>query len=319
MIWMIGAGQMAQDYAKVLRGLDKKFITIGRGKESAEAFEKQVNCPVKTGGLDQFARESPKPADYAIVATPVDCLYANTLQLLEMGVKTILLEKPGATKLSQFEDLSKAAKHHKAQIYLAYNRRFYSSVMAAKKLIAQEGGPISFNFEFTEWSHRIEKLGKSREIFENWLLANSSHVIDMAFYLGGSPQTISCFADGEGELKWHPANARFSGAGITKDNAVFSYIADWTSSGRWALEVNTAENRYIFRPLEKLQVNPKGTVAINEVEIDDKFDLEFKPGLYAQTRAFISKDFGEFVDIHSQQEMAAICESILQGKTHTSD
>ena len=34
-LWLIGAGQMAQDYVKVLNALDVPFEVIGRGVDSA--------------------------------------------------------------------------------------------------------------------------------------------------------------------------------------------------------------------------------------------------------------------------------------------
>ena len=37
-LWLIGAGQMAQDYAQVLKALDVQFEVIGRGTNSASKF-----------------------------------------------------------------------------------------------------------------------------------------------------------------------------------------------------------------------------------------------------------------------------------------
>ena len=37
-IWIIGAGGIAIEYTKVLKALDKEFITIGRGHKSAMAY-----------------------------------------------------------------------------------------------------------------------------------------------------------------------------------------------------------------------------------------------------------------------------------------
>ena len=45
--------------------------------------------------------------------------------------------------------------------------------MNRKEIIAEDNGVTSFNFEFTEWSHEIEKLEKAPGVKENWFLANS--------------------------------------------------------------------------------------------------------------------------------------------------
>lgn len=49
--WLIGAGSMARDYAKVLQGLGQGFEVIGRGPESAKTFEQETGVRVRQGGL----------------------------------------------------------------------------------------------------------------------------------------------------------------------------------------------------------------------------------------------------------------------------
>ena len=41
-IWLIGAGGIAEEYAKVLKALGKDFIVIGRGEKSASVFKEHV-------------------------------------------------------------------------------------------------------------------------------------------------------------------------------------------------------------------------------------------------------------------------------------
>ena len=155
----------------------------------------------------------------------------------------------------------------------------------------------SFNFEFTEWVHEIEKLKKAPVVKENWFLSNSTHVVDMAFYLGGNPKEISCYT--EGSLEWHPSASIFSGAGISETGALFSYQANWESAGRWCVEVLTKKNKLIFRPLEKLQVQKKGSVNIDFVkDINYSLDQKYKPGIFLQVKAFLkTKKFG-LLDIY---------------------
>ena len=117
-------------------------------------------------------------------------------------------------------------------------------------------------------------------------MANSSHVVDLAFFLGGKPARISSYKSGA--LKWHPKGSVFSGAGVSSSGALFSYSANWAAPGRWGVEIMTSKHRLIFRPLEKLQIQNIGSVSIEEVPIDYKLEKEFKPGLYSQVRAFIS-------------------------------
>ncbi len=307
-IWLIGAGIMSLDYAPVLKELASKITVIGRGSASAQCFEKKTELPVVRGGLEAFLDESPELPDAAVVSVGVDVLAETTLSLISYGVKRILVEKPAGTTLQEIQMLRQEAQAHGAEIVLGYNRRFYASVQKAKELIEQDGGATSFTFEFTEWSHVISTLEKPEAVFNTWVIGNSTHVIDLAFYLGGEPEQISIFS--AGSLDWHPAAARFTGAGMTDAGVPFSYHADWGAPGRWWVEILTAKNRYIFRPLEQLHVQKLGSVAIEKVEIDDAIDLQFKPGLYKQVESFLAGASDDICTIEDQERLFPIYQKI---------
>jgi len=313
MEWIIGSGYMGIEYAKVLTNLKRDFLTVGRGEENAKKYSDIIGNDVITGGLKCYLEKKPEKPEAVIVASSVEQLYQTTSQLLEYGVKLILLEKPGGINREQIKKLSELAKVKSADVVIGYNRRFYASTDKAIDIIKEDGGVTSFNFEFTEWSHTIETLNKSRETFETWLFANSSHVINMAFFLGGYPEKMSSLSAGEGVLKWHPHASIFAGAGISKMKALFSYQANWSSPGRWSVEMITRKHRLIFRPMEKLQIQDIGSVVLNPVEINDSIDKEFKPGLLKQTECFLSKDFTRFINIHDQLSHMDIYDTILFG------
>lgn len=308
MIWLIGAGGMSVDYVKVLQAQEQQFIVIGRGKVSANILEEKTGHPVVIGGLLSFLNTSPKIPESVIVSVGVEQLYNTAMQLLEFGVKNILVEKPGGLVLNEIKQLKNYGKENNAEIYIAYNRRFYSSVIKARELIELDGGVTSFNFELTEWSHVIEKVDKKPEVLAKWFLANSTHVADLAFYLGGKPEKVSSYT--KGTLDWHPSSSVFAGAGISDKGALFNYGADWKSAGRWSVEMLTSKNRYILRPMEQLQVQNRGTVKSNFIEINDKFDKEFKPGLYKQVEAFLKNDTDSLCTIDEQLTLFSVYEKM---------
>lgn len=296
-IWIIGAGGIAQEYAKVLNALGYEYEVIGRGINSANSFEEKTGHSVITGGLKNFLKTTSNIPTQAIVATPVSELSTNVIDLLNHGVRNILVEKPGFLYPDELNKVVALVKEKKANVYLAYNRRYYSSVLAAQKIIEEDGGIKSFAFEFTEWGHVIEKLNKPKESLENWFYANSSHVVDLAFFLGGKPIKLSTYtAD---ELCWHKP-AIFTGAGITDKGALFSYQANWKAPGRWGVELLTLKHRLYLRPMEQLQIQEIGSVAINPLEIDDKLDKEFKPGFYLETKNFLEGNYEKFCSIEEQ-------------------
>ena len=284
-IWVIGAGPMAQDYAKVLLALEQSFVVIGRNESSALVFEENTGCPVTRGGLASALHNDEAP-ELAIVAVGVEQLASATEELIKAGTKRILLEKPGGLNLAEIDSLNQWAVEYGAEVLIAYNRRFYESVEQTRRYIDEDGGVLSAQFEFTERSHVIAPLQKAAGIKEHWVLGNSSHVIDLAFHLIGMPADWRSWC--AGSLDWHPASARFAGAGVTEKGVMFSYVSDWEAPGRWGLEIMTRKRRLILRPMEKLQVTKLGNIAVEPVEATNTLDKDFKPGLYQQTKAFLA-------------------------------
>jgi predicted dehydrogenase len=304
-IWLIGSGEMSQDYARILEGLDKEYLVIGRGENSAKIFKKETNHDVIIGGLEAYLASMPKMCSHAIISVGVEALYKTTKSLLEYGVKNILVEKPGAMLIEEFDDLVNLTEDSDANVLVAYNRRFYASVLEAEKIIKKDGGVMSFNFEFTEWSHIIEPIQKGAGVKEKWFLANSTHVVDLAFFLGGKPKEISTYTTGK--INWHQSASTFSGAGMSELGALFSYKANWLSAGRWSIEVLTSENKLIFSPMEKLQIQKRGSIKESYLDnIDYSLDEKYKPGLFLQTRNFLNGETDRLCTILEQKNMASL-------------
>jgi predicted dehydrogenase len=296
-LWLIGAGNMAAEYVKVLQGLEQKFVVIGRGATSAENFEKVTGVKVHQDGLGTVLEASKAP-EQAIVAVGTEVLAKVSTELIQAGTRRILIEKPGGMNTSQIRALKETAAEYEAEVLVAYNRRYYAATELARTLIAEDGGAVSCVFEFTEWSHVIAPLIKAHGLKESLFLGNSTHVVDLAFHLCGFP--IDWRSWHSGSIDWHPSAARFCGSGVTEQGVLFSYHADWEAPGRWGVEVLTRKRRFIFRPMEKLQVTHLGSVKVESMTLDDRLDKDFKPGLYEQTKAFLAKDNRLFDTIEAQ-------------------
>jgi predicted dehydrogenase len=285
-LWLIGSGPMAQSYAAVLLAQGVAFTVIGRSVDSAENFQQATGVPVVQGGLKAALADLPAP-EKAIAAVGVEQLAPVAQELIEAGCSQLLLEKPGALYQTELEALESIAKAHGASVWIAYNRRFHASVEKLRQLVSADGGITSAVFEFTEWSHRIRPLQKAYGVKERWLLVNSSHVLDLAFDCIGLPADGQWQAWHSGTIDWHPAAARFHGAGLSERGIPFSYQADWEAPGRWGIELLTHQHRYLLRPMETLQACSLGSVDPQPIALDDTQDLQFKPGLYLQCEAFL--------------------------------
>ena len=310
---VLGAGPMAAEYVKVLRALAIAPIVVGRGARSAAKFTKETGVAAAEGGLEAYVDRNPGELPrMAIVATGEKWIGSAAMALMKHGVRRLLVEKPGGIDVDDIRAVDRCARDCGARVYVGYNRRFYASVEAAKRIIAEDGGVTSFHFEFTEWGHVISALEKEEGVKEQWFLANSTHVIDLAFHLGGRPARMSAFAGGT--LPWHPAASVFAGAGLSDGGALYSYHANWQAPGRWSVEVLTRKRRLVFRPMERLQVQLIGSVAIEYVEIDDALDKEFKPGLHRQVSAFLADDASILPTISDQVSMLPWYLAMREGK-----
>ncbi len=295
-ILLVGSGPMAVAYAKVLQHMNIGFATVGRGQTSAENFEKETGVKALTGGVEAYLAANTLAADtLVILTTNTDSLMQNMLALLKAGAAKMLVEKPAAIGIEELLQNEENLKPYSHKVFVAYNRRFYASVAEAKRLIEEDGGLQSVLFEFTEWAHVIGPLQKAPGIKENWFFANSTHVIDLAFYLAGKPAQMSCYTK-PGNLSWHKTT-NFAGAGITENGVLFSYLSNWESAGRWALELLTGKRRIYLKPLEGLSIQLKGSVQVNEHVFDKAIDVEFKPGVYRQVEAFLNNDDKKLLNI----------------------
>lgn len=285
-LWIVGSGPMAMDHARVALHLGYRPVVIGRGESSAKRFEKEVNVPVVLGGLAGFLKSTkPSKNTYIIIATGTESLMTTLLQFVDLEFAGILVEKPAALSIEELLDNEERLEEVKNRVFVAYNRRFYASVQKVLKLIEEDGGLKSMHFEFTEWLHKIEPLKKAPGVKENWFFANSSHVVDLAFFIAGKPHDWKAYSQ-RGLCVWHP-KTKFVGSGITESGIPFSYHSNWESAGRWLLELNTLKRKIILKPLEEVHTQLKGSVALERCHFDLSSEQEFKPGLLMQSKAFL--------------------------------
>lgn len=157
-IAILGAGPMACEYAKVIQSMHIPFTVIGRSEQSARTFQEQTGINAISGGYEKYFSENNHSFTHAIVVVNENKLGEAARTAIQAGIKTILIEKPGGIDSNDIRHVANIAAKNNTKVYIGYNRRFYSSVEKAKSIISEDGGLLSFNFEFTEWGHVIENL-----------------------------------------------------------------------------------------------------------------------------------------------------------------
>ncbi len=312
-IVLVGAGNMAIAYAKTLRYLGISFRCLGRGVDSAKRFEAETGIIAGTGLLTEQLKKTDVRGASAIVAVNLNQLSAVCASLLDAGIKSILVEKPGGIDLEDMQALAELDRQD--CIRVAYNRRFFKSTQHALDLINEDGGAQLIHFEFTELPDRLESLGvHPPEVLANLPYANSSHVFDMAFYLGQASENLGevliSGAVRQGEIPWHPDGSRFASCGLVGDQSLFSCFADWRSGGNWNVEIATANRRLRLKPLETLTEQCRESFQVNPIEI--AADPEgLKPGLPDMVSNFIYHDGHRLPSMRNQVSRMKVFAKIL--------
>lgn len=292
-VWIVGAGYMAEEYLKVLTKMEVVPYIIGNSQEKTAKLAEKYGVDYSVGGFEKINSSFPLP-DFVILACSIEKLVSAAEHFIQCGIKNLLCEKPVSFFEKDIERLRNLAKQHEASVSVAYNRRYYSSVEQGLDLIKEDGGVESAIFDFTEWESHYDAEDNSTELKENWLIANSSHVIDMAFFLIGKPKTLSV-------LKVSKPNRIFIGQGVSVRNIPFSYHSNWLSAGRWGIEIMTQKRKIIYRPLEKLQFQMRNSLLVEQVD-PHPIDSEFKPGLFKLVQNFLDKNTENLISLEQHQE-----------------
>ena len=301
-ILIIGSGFMTEHYLKVISSNKHECIVVGRGKRNIKKLSKiYSNIKFYSGGIENFLKNnSIKKYTHFFNLVNIEYCLSITKLLIEKGAKNILVEKPGALNVNDLISLKNSVEKIKANVFIAYNRRFYESVNKLINLSKIDGGIENIHFEFTEWVHTIDKDDYSSEVLEKWIISNSSHVIDTVFYLIGSPKEINTRILGANKIDWHKSGSIFVGSGISTNEIPFSYNTNWNSAGRWAIEVTTNTKRYYLKPMEKLLVQNKGEINIKDIELPNDKDINFKPGIYDLISSFLNDDHTKLLSLKEQ-------------------
>lgn len=284
---IVGNGRMAGEYVKALRVLGlEPSVVIGRNPEHVRRFAEAHSIATATSDLGGLEPAQIGPG--AIVAASHDALAPVTARLLKKGVRSILLEKPGALDLRALRAITNAAHAASAKLFIAYNRRFYPWVEPLTRSIEADGGLQSCHMEFTEWESAVLAENVSETALRRWGLVNSTHVLDLGFFFAGEPTELHAVVSGR--LEWHSSGSIFVGAGRTDHGVVFSYASNWGSAGRWRIDLMTARRRFILAPLERPQVQNRGEIDTTPFTFTPRCVAagEVKMGFVEQVEAFVA-------------------------------
>ena len=187
-----------------------------------------------------------------------------------------MCEKPLGINYIESKKISKIRNNK--NIFLALNRRYYSSTILLKRFLKKNDSKRIIEINDQEINKNL-KLNKIK-ISKYWMYCNSIHLIDFIYYLSRG-KIVKIIKNGKIKDDYVTSKIIFS-SGDT-----ILYKALWNRPGPWCISVSTKKNYYLLKPIEnltKIELNRR----ITSYKID-KLDIKFKPGLYQLMIEFIKE------------------------------
>ena len=293
---IVGAGSMAREHIRAFA--DVPWVTLAgihsRTRSRAEELAASNGIPAVCNSVAELHEAT--QAELVVVAVPETATSPVSRACFEFPW-TVLLEKPPGLHLSEAEDIHAAAAARSRNVLVALNRRFLSSTRAASADLSQCDGRRFIKVQDQQDIVQAAELGHPQTVVDNWMYANSIHLIDY-FHLFGRG-AVTAVRPG---VAWDPERPGVVVSTVEFDSGdVGLYEGIWDGLGPWAVSVSTAERRWEMRPLEEATYQECGERQLHPVEVH-QWDRDFKPGFRLQAEMAAAAALGEPSDIPSLDE-----------------
>lgn len=276
---IVGLGNIATRHMEVLHDLKNVEVVgaVNRTEEKGIKFCRKWNIGrffTSVNDLNDWGG-----FEAALVCVSMEHTVSTAKAILDTG-RPCLIEKPLGFSAEEASALQQVASRAGTWGMVAVNRRFYSNINKAKRIIESAGGLRSIFIEHTEWMHQRHTWRFSEEILNNYFYVNGIHLVDTMYYLAGYPVEIVA------KRRAFEAFCNSYDALFTFNNgAIGHYSAQWYSPGRWSIDLAAKDVRIVFHNLETAVVR-RTDEAEQSIDLDE-IDTTYKPGFYAQMRAFV--------------------------------
>jgi predicted dehydrogenase len=279
---MIGGGGMTREHIRAFQNVPGVTVAgiWNRTRDKAEALLKEFAIAhVASSIADLYAATKADLAVLAVYETAINPVVKQALA----HPWTILMEKPVGLDLADAENIAAAAKAKKAKVFVGLNRRTLSSTQAVLADLADDQGPRFIHVQDQQSLDVARQIGHAPQVVDNWMYANSIHLVDYIPVLGRGKIT-----EVKPVVRWNPKAPTVVVAKVAFDSGdIALYEGIWNGPGPWACTVTTPRRRWELRPLEKAVFQNAGERKQNPVE-PHAWDAEFKPGFRLQAERVVS-------------------------------
>lgn len=278
---IIGAGRIAHHHLKVLKAFEGVRIVgiCNRGRVDISGLAREYAIE-RTFSDWRVMLDETRPDAIFILVGPSD-IASIAGAVLQRGIPC-LIEKPAGLSPGETAHLANLAAKHRCLNMVGVNRRYYSVLENALFAVHEQGPLTGILIEANEPIAKLRRGSKhSKEVVDRWMFANSIHPIDLFRRCGGDILEIDASATSfeGGDATSYTASLRTTGG------ALGTFIAHWDSVPGWRLRLYGCGVRVTLDPLEQGEIEYSGG-SRKPVPVDD-VDVQFKPGFYCQTLAFL--------------------------------
>jgi predicted dehydrogenase len=286
-IAIIGAGYMSKEHIKVFKTLDNVLVTgiYSRTKSRAELLASEFDIRGVYDSIEELYMKT--KADMVIISVPE----LSTKEVCEVAFLfpwVCLIEKPVGYNLENAESIYKLSEIQKAKVFVALNRRHYSSTRIIQEDLAKHVEPRVVHVNDQENPLVALEGGTPKLVVDYWMYANSIHIIDYFNLLcRGELLDVVNINKYESYSSFYLLSKLCYSSGD-----IGIYEAVWNGPGPWIVSVTTPKKRWELRPLEELRVLEYKSRKPYFVE-PHHWDKEFKPGLRLQAEESLKMLRGE--------------------------
>lgn len=278
---------MAREHIRAFQDIPGVTITgiHSRSRSRAEVLARKFRIKSICDSIDELYNQT--RAGLVVVAVPELAANSVSRSCFEFPW-TVMLEKPPGYNFRDAEEIHAQAKAKKRKVIVGLNRRFLSSTRAVLKGLNPDKALRFIHVQDQQSLKTASAYGYPIKVIQNWMYANSIHVIDYFRLLGrGKVKTVTPI------FRWNPKRPRFVVAKVefeNGDNGIYEGI--WNGPGPWAVSVTTKKKRWEMRPLERAHFQKNGEKNLHPVRIHC-WDEKFKPGFRLQAENAVRAALGK--------------------------
>jgi predicted dehydrogenase len=283
---VIGAGSMAREHLRAFADVPGVILSgiQSRTRGRAEALAGEFGVIHVCDSVDELYDRT--RAHVVVVTVPE--LVKNVVNRACLKFPwTLLVEKPIGYDLADSEAITEAARAANAAVFVALNRRLYSSTQAAIDDLAGRDGCRFIRVQDQQDQAAGLASGQPEVVVKNWMYANSIHTIDYLRLFGRGP-----VVQVRPIVPWTPDRPGVVVSEIHFESGdIGFYEGIWDGPGPWAVTVSTASRRWEMRPLETASFQNRGERVLRPVDVHP-WDQEFKAGFRRQAALAVNAALG---------------------------